>query len=140
MQRGENVGLESIDVVLFDTSGTHGTIQSEALARAGASFARCSSTGVEGILVKTDIENRIVFVENLLRAVAVMHIPIDDRYPFGAVSALGIPCTDSHIVEQTESHDCRALSVVTWWTHRGECARKLSRHYFVNGPQHTASR
>ena len=45
-----------------------------------------------------------VFVENVLCAVAVVNVPINNQYPFGAVFRLRVAGCNGNRVEKAESH------------------------------------
>src|SRR5262249_9222225 len=56
------------------------------------------------ILMRREVENGVIFPENILRTVSVVHIPVDDQDRLYAVSRLGIPSGNGGIIEQAKSH------------------------------------
>ena len=75
------------------------------LARAGA--------GIKRHLVGGAIEHGLVVPENILRAVAVMHVPIDDGDALGPVLLLRMAGGDGDCVEKAEAHRRFALGMMT---------------------------
>ena len=53
-----------------------------------------------------------VVPENVLRAVAVMNVEIDDRDALGAVDRLGMACGDGGVVEEAEAHRRRDFGMM----------------------------
>ncbi len=51
--------------------------------------------------------------EDVLRAVAVMHVPVDDRDPLGPVNLLRMARRDRDRVEETEAHGLVLLGVMS---------------------------
>ena len=58
-----------------------------------------------------DVEHVRVGPEHLLRAVAVVHVPVDDRHALEAARAR-VRGRDRHVVEQAEAHGLRGPGVV----------------------------
>ena len=82
---------------------------------------------VERPLVKRHEQDRVVFPEDLLRSVAVMHVVVDDR---DAVTVgLRRPRRDRDVVEDTEAHRPSAERVMSGRADEREaaCARRLDR-------------
>ena len=77
-----------------------------------AGLADRAGAGKERHLVGRAIHHRLVGPENLLRAVAVMHVEIDDRRAGDAVVILRIARGDGGVVEQTKAHRPRGLGMV----------------------------
>src|SRR5437773_2552085 len=65
--------------------------------------------------MRAEEKYRGVFVKGFLRAVPMMHIPIDDRNPFESMPFLKIACRDRHVIEQTESHGMGRFSMMPGW-------------------------
>ena len=64
-------------------------------------------------------EDRVVTGDDVLGAVAVMHVPVDDRDAMQPELRLCPACGDRHVVEQAEPHRPFALGVVP--RRPGEC-------------------
>ena len=58
------------------------------------------------------IEEIAVRPENVLGAVAVMDVEIDDRHPLGIMADAGMECGDGGIVEQAETHGAAGFGMV----------------------------
>ena len=98
-----------------------------------AVFADRAGAGVERHLVRGAIHHRLVRPENLLRAVAVMHVEIDDRRAHNAVMFLRVPRRNGGIVEQAEDHRPRGLGVMAWRPRGDEGVGGFFGQHFVDG-------
>ena len=98
----------------------------EAFACAAADLSRCPGARIERILMQRDKQHMRVVVERILRAVAVMHVPIDDRDAFQAARARGGRCK-RHVVQQAKAHARARHSVVTGWPEQREAALTFAR-------------
>ena len=65
-----------------------------------------------------DEEDIRVVVEDLVRAVPVVDIPIDDRDPREAVRALGVARGDGDVVEDAEAHPAIGRGMMAGWAHQ----------------------
>ena len=79
------------------------------------------------------VDNGRVVPEDVLRAVAMMHVEIDDRDPFGAVGRLGVARGDGRVVEEAEAHRGRDFGVVPRRARRDEGVANLAADHFVDG-------
>jgi len=77
-------------------------------------------------------ENGAIPVENFLRAVSVMHVPVDNCHPFNSVSAPGVAGGDRHMVEEAEPHRRRGPRVMARRAHRAESVRMAAGHHAVD--------
>ena len=77
-----------------------------------AALADGAGAGKQRHLMRRAIHHRLVGPENLLRAVAVMHVEIDDRNARDAVMVLRMARGNGGIVEQAEPHRPRRLGVM----------------------------
>jgi hypothetical protein len=92
-----------------------------------------------GVLVGAEVEHGVVFFEDMLGAVSVMDIEINDEHSPKA-DLLGIPCADSDVIEYAESHCFVGFGMVTGGAHRAERAFYLSALAFVDRFNHSACR
>ncbi len=69
-----------------------------------AALAERAGAGIERHLVGRGVEHVRVAPEDVLRAVAVMDVEIDDRDALGAVDGLGVARGDRRVVEEAEAH------------------------------------
>ena len=67
-------------------------------------------------------QDRVVARDDVLGAVAVVHVPVDDRDALQAELRLGPARGDRHVVEQAEAHRPLALGVVARRPREGEPA------------------
>lgn len=77
------------------------------------------------MLEGADHEHLRVAGENILGAVTVMHVEIDDRHAFQSVRVQRVARRDGNIVEETESHRACALRMVS---RRPNCASRSRLH------------
>ena len=75
---------------------------------------------------------RLVGPEDVLRAVAVMHVEIDDGRALEPVALLRVARRDRGVVEQAEAHRPRRLGVVAGRAHGDEGVRRLLVHHLVD--------
>jgi hypothetical protein len=68
-------------------------------------------------------EHRRVRVEDVVRAVAVMDVPVDDHDALHAQRRLRVPSGDGGVVEEAEAHGARDLGVVARRAQAGDARR-----------------
>src|SRR5258707_15156940 len=88
-------------------------VESRSFALIQTSFVGCSRSRIVGILMRREIIDRWVPIEDFLSTVAVMNIPIDDQHAVRAVVNLGIPSRYRDVVEQTKTHRAIRCRVMT---------------------------
>src|SRR2546426_355007 len=104
---------ERVAMIATRSTGAQRNIQRESFAFAAAALACGTGTGVEGILMGGEVENRRIRPEDVLCTVSVMDVPIDDENPLDAVRRLRVSRGHRGVVEQTEAHrtiDCRVMA------------------------------
>src|SRR5205085_5778824 len=93
------------------------------------------------VLMRGEEEDRGVVVENPLRAVAVMHVPINDGDALDLrITRLRITRGDSDRVEETEAHCAFARRMMTGRARGQECVTRLARHDGINRATRAARR
>src|SRR5581483_8810206 len=105
-----------------------------------ASLIRRARTWIPRILMRAEEEYRAVGIEDLLRAVAVVNVPVGNENPFGAMPALGVSRGNRDVVEDAESHATPRSGVVTGRAHDAERVARMSFHHGVDRIQHAAHR
>src|SRR5262249_58626997 len=85
-----------------------------------AALVRGPGARVKRHLVGGAIHHRLVGPEDVLRAIAVMDVKVDDRDALGAVATLRMAGRDRCIVEQAEPHRPRGLGMVSGRPYRNE--------------------
>ena len=83
-----------------------------ALALALAGVLGGAGAGIERPLVDARVEHVGRGGEDLLGAVAVVDVPVEDQHPLGAARGDRVPGGDGDVVEQAEAHRAVALGVV----------------------------
>ena len=100
---------------------------------AGPAFVRGAGAGIERHLMRRGVKHRTVRPENLLRAIAVMHVEIDDRHALGAVNGLRLAGCDRSEIKEAEPHRPRCLGVMAGRPHGHEGVIDPARHDLVHG-------
>ena len=62
----------------------------------------------------TEKKDRSIFVKDVLRAVAVMNVPIDDGDMLGSVDRLRMARGDGDVIENAKAHAARLARVMAW--------------------------
>ena len=70
--------------------------------------------------------------EDVLRAVAVMDVEIDDRDALGAIDRLSVTRGDGRIVEEAEAHRRRDFRMMTRRARGDEGVSDLAGHHLVD--------
>ena len=96
--------LESAQNLLAPGARGKRAIQRHAFARAFSVFAARAGARIPRRLMRAEEEHRAVGIENILRAVAVMDVPIGDQHPPDAMLALSVARRDRDGVEDAEAH------------------------------------
>src|SRR3954451_14503986 len=98
-----------------------------------APFGSRPSARIERHLVSRAKEHARVAPEDLLRAVAVVHIPVDNGDALRAVRLLSVPGCNRSVVEEAKAHGFGPLRMVAGRAHRREGVADLTGHYLVDG-------
>lgn len=96
------------------------TVSCRTLARARAGFVSRAGARIPWGLMRAEKEYGRILVENLLRPVPVMHIPIGNQHAFCSVLALCVSSADGNVVEQTEPHAPIAFGMMARWSNQAK--------------------
>ncbi len=113
-------------------AGGEGKVDRGAAPAPVARLVRCAGAGVERVLVRADEEHVRVLVEDLLGAVAVVHVDVEDDEAFGAERGPGPANGQSHVGEQAEAHGGAGPGVVAGRPDGREAVVRLA---FDDGPR-----
>ena len=69
-----------------------------------------AAAGIERHLVRRGVEHARVAPENMLRAVAVVHVEIDDGDALDAMNGLSVARGDRRVVEEAKAHRGREFA------------------------------
>ncbi len=83
-------------------------------------------------------QHALVAGEDVLGAVAVMHVEVDDGDPRRAVRLERVRRADGDVVEEAETHRPVALRMMPGRPHRAECAAAVAAHHEVRGEDQRA--
>jgi len=131
---------ENTEEIGIPFAGRQGHVQVVAYARPVAGFANGAGPRKEGDLVGREIKDVAARIERVLRAVAVMDVPVDDEDAPKAMPADEIFRSDGDVVEKTEAHRPRRLGVVAGRPDQGEGAPHPALHDGVNRPEEPPGR
>ena len=84
-------------------------------------------------------EDGRILLETMLRAVAVMNVPVHDEDTRQPMFFLDVTSGDGHIVEQAKAHRPRGFSMMAGWPHRAKDVFDFSAHNGVNRRQRSPS-
>ncbi len=87
------------------------------------------------MLEKTHHQDAVVAADDVFRAVAVVHVEIDNRHAFEAVPLQCVFGRHRNVVEIAEAHGLVAAGMVAGGTHRAEGVFDLARHHRIGGGQ-----
>ena len=122
------IAVEPVDpAVLFE----HSTFPDAALGGR-------ARPGVVRPLVKARIKDRGVVLEEVLGAVPVVDVKVDDRDPLESVDLLEVARGDRCVVDETKAHGSRRLGVVSRRPDKTERVPPLSRDDPVSGEERRA--
>jgi hypothetical protein len=126
---------------IFPVSGSRRkrNIHGVSFPRTGAMLVPRSSAWIERIPVQTDVQNACVVLEDVLRSVPVVDIPIKNRNVLPLVYRLSVACTHGYIVEEAEAHRLITLCMVSWRSDRTECRIDGSVNGSINGAENAPS-
>src|SRR5436309_498436 len=79
----------------------HRIIKDLARSRACTGFCRRTGSGVRAVVMRAEVKDGAVVVEDVLSAIAVVIIPIDDQHSADPVSLLQVTGGDRDIIKDT---------------------------------------
>lgn len=86
-------------------------------------------------------ENVGIFSEDVMGAVSLMHIVIQDEYLLDRISLLQITSSDCDVIEDTKAIDCVLCSwVVSGWSNECKSIVPASTHHVVDSVEHSTCR
>ena len=80
----------------------------------------------------------IIARKYILRAIAMVHVEIDDRDAFKPVDNKGMSSTDGNVVEETEPHRLPAAGMMSRRPHVAKGIVSLAANHHVRRPDHRA--
>jgi hypothetical protein len=97
-----------------------------ARARTGADLVGAARARVERVSVRAEVQHVAAVIERVLRAVAVVDVPVHDEHALVAQGGAGVGRRYGDVVEEAEPHGPPSLGVVARRTHQGEGASRIS--------------
>ena len=106
----------------------HGQVDREALARAAAYVMQRPGPGEDAGLMDAGEEDGVARAEDVVGAVPVMDVPVEDEDPAGAERVERVLRRYRDVVEEAEARRRLAARVVTGWACRAEARASLAGH------------
>src|ERR1035437_1289203 len=132
--------LKCLPVIGVATTGRERHIDLRSKALAHPLVLRAASSGIERRLMDREVKDRRVLVENRLRSVAMVHVPIHDQHPGQLVLLLDVLRGDGYVVKQTKPHCLVLRRVMARRANRPEGVLYLSLHHSVDSRLHPTHR
>ncbi len=110
-------------IIVVAVSGGQRDVQRVAGAASLAGFTQRASTGVKRELMSRDEQHRVVIVEHILCAVAMMHIIIHDHHPLQMMDFLRVAGGDGDVPQVAEAHRPVWDGMMPRWS--GDCQRVI---------------
>jgi hypothetical protein len=127
-ERGQEHVVEDCHVVGVARTRGKPDVDRRATRPVAAELGRCAAAGVVRELMHRQVEHARVVPEDVLRAVAVVDVPVEDRDargPRGPRRRRG----DRDVVDQAEPHRLRDRRVVPGRPHDRQTVRELALHH-----------
>src|SRR5436305_1027150 len=114
--------LEVGVILLARRTVADGCIERVAQSLAAAGLGRCSRAGIKAaaVAMNTVEHDARLFIENILRPVAVMHVPIDDEETCQLMSRLRMVRGQGNVIEKTETHARGWCRMMPRWADEAE--------------------
>jgi hypothetical protein len=93
-------------------------------------LARGTGSRIPGMLVQRDVANRSIRLDQSLCAVAMMYVPVDDKYAPES-GTLRVPSCHHHVIDQAKSHSSCGQRVVARRAY-GSKGMATVRHDLIN--------
>ena len=91
------------------------------LAFAFPCFFSESGVRIPGALVGAEKEHTAITIKDVLRAIAMVYVPIHDQHLLCTVLLLRMTRADGDVVKEAKSHALRWSGVMPWWAHGAKC-------------------
>ena len=106
--------LEGRDIAPIACAGRKRNVDGVASARTGAHlFQFACQFGIPVVLMQRDEEYTWISIKSILRAVAVMNIPVNDHHTLEAIGLARVVSGGDGVVEDTEPHGAVAHSMMS---------------------------
>mgnify|MGYP003577671221 CR=1 FL=1 len=96
--------FEGIEKLRVAGAHRHRHIELRADGFACTGFSRAAGSGIRAVVVGIEDKNVLVFVEGVLRAVAMVLVPILEQHTFHSMHLLGIARGNRNVVVDAEAH------------------------------------
>src|SRR5205823_432438 len=87
-------------------------VHGETLTRTLTRFIGPARSGIKRPLMSAEKQYRRIGIEDILRAVAVVHIPVYDQHLFQPQFTLRITRPDGDIVKKAKTHSARGIAMM----------------------------
>jgi L-threonylcarbamoyladenylate synthase len=86
------------------------------------------------------VEHVRVSPENILCAVAVVNVEINDRHPLGTMALPGVEGGNRRLIEKAEAHGAVLLGMMAGWAHGAKGIAGLAPEHRINGRRRRSHR
>src|SRR5262245_49570032 len=136
--RWHELSFEGLKELRVACSWRHGHIQDLARSRSRPGFLHRAGSRVGAVIMRTEIKDGTIVVEDILRAIAVVIIPINNQNSTDSMLLLKIARSDGDIVEDAKPHAAIRCCVMPRRTYRGERIANFAGHDRINDIQYAA--
>lgn len=123
---------KSLPVFTARGSAMQRNVECEALPAAAPALSCGAGSWIIRVLVCREIKHGRIEPEDVLGAVSVMDIPIDDQDPLHSILFLSVAGSNRRIVENAESHRPFARGMMTRRPHQAERPAAILLHHLVH--------
>ena len=137
---GQELFPKRADDLFAARASGDGAVDRQPRAGSLASFGRRPRTRIERMLVGVEEQHGAVLVEDVLSAVAMVHVPVGDEHTAHAVLRLRVPRSDRDIVEEAEAHALLRRRMMSRRPHHGKSVSQAACQHLVHGRQQAPGR
>ena len=136
-QRGEDL-LKGIQVALIAYVRWEGHVHGRAVAALGAHLGGGPRARIVGELVRAEEEHTRIVIEDVLGAVAVVHVEVHDQHALNTMLLLCPARGDRHIGKYTEAHPVVDQRMMAGWADQRQAVFRLPPHHGVDQVEQAA--
>ena len=120
-------------VIVIICVGIHWKVQCGAQPISSTGFSCRPCAGIKRVLMRATVINGWVIIKRVLGAVAMMHVPIENKNLVQSFYFLRVSGGYCHIVEQAEPHCMVLLGMVPRWAHSAKGVMDTTIDELING-------
>ena len=124
---GHEESLQRAYVFCVATTRRQGDVEGGSNASTDSGLDGVSRSGVVRVLMGRNVQNRGILLEEVLSAVSVVNVPVEDQDPLDARLRTKSARGDGDVVEQAEAHGAVRFGVMSGWTNGGDSRLHFAR-------------